>query len=727
MNLMIIISFALGALLFIGILFGLLRSWQKSLIRVSLVVLSFVVALLLAPKIASGLMTKYVDGLVLSIFGQTINIESIIGEIAGDLLSEGSTLTNFATAILNIIVRLVAFLIVFIALLIVTLIVYYVISAIMSSRQKSKSVGKVKPKAWERLVGAAIGLVGSLVICLALFTPVFGVMNVCDKFLETETKNTASAYNSSLVCGKFYTENKQIGKVESYLEKYEKLRNDYKKSFAGIVFTYTGIDAIGKATFNNLSTVTHNGLTVNLTDECVNIGKVYNIYKDSFVKNKFDLSKNETVDSIQKMYNIAKNSEVMKGAIVEYIPKMSTKWASGEKFLGAEIPVQGDLKDIVVDLLVVYDTEDFSTLDKNINITFEAIKIANEHEIISSVNGGAEILDVLDNGTFVKDEINNLSSSADFRRVLPNVLTTTIKIAYKSVLDDPGTKLNQEFTQTQLAEIVWNDEAEISQTVVSNMLSFMDTENVVDCLTDFGEVIDSSRQSKILSKPVKILMSDYIDVKVTELNESARTVLVDSLKDENWNSSSYSYRNLFRTVQTTAKVADNKEGTKFTDIPLDTMLEGDTDGQVKDTIQKAVDAGVLKDLVDDNKKAEVYEDLITSVLDNHKPGESVEKDMKAGQVVTDIINNSSADKSMFGENKNDEAASAVNNLISSGSVMDVLDAEAQKVEASESSSVKSYIDTMNDADKAAFENAINNMEAGDNKNTLATLFGVTIA
>ena len=54
MNLMIIISFALGALLFIGILFGLLRSWQKSLIRVSLVVLSFVVALLLAPKIASG-------------------------------------------------------------------------------------------------------------------------------------------------------------------------------------------------------------------------------------------------------------------------------------------------------------------------------------------------------------------------------------------------------------------------------------------------------------------------------------------------------------------------------------------------------------------------------------------------------------------------------------------------------------------------------------------------
>ncbi len=727
MNLMLIISFAVGALLFIGVLFGVLRSWQKSVIRTCLIIISLVVALVLAPKIASSLMSKYVDGLVLTIFGKSIDFESVIGDIAGDLLTEGSVLTNFTTAILNIIVRLAAFLILFISLFIVTLIIYYIISLIMKSRQKSRSVGKAKPRVWERAIGGSVGLLGSLVVCLALFTPVFGVMNVCDKFISTGAENAVSAFNGSTICGKFYTENNQIGKVEGYLEQYEKLRTDYKKSFAGIMFTYTGIDAIGKATFNNLSTVTHNGLTVNLTNECVNMGNVYNIYKESFVENKFDLAKTESVDAIQKMYNIAKNSEVMRSAIVELVPKMAAKWSNGEKFIGIEIPVQGDLKDIVVEMLGVYNTNEFAVLDKNINITFDAIKIANKHEIISSVNSGAEILDVLDSGTFVKDEIINLSASSEFKRALPRILTTTIKIAYKSVMEDPGTKLDQEFNQTQLAEIVWNDEAQNTQDIVTNMLEFIDTEDVIDCLDDFGVVIDSSRKSKILSKPVRILMTDYINLKITQLNESVRSVLINSFSEENWNSLNYSYENLFKTIQTTAKVAQNLENITFKDIPLDTMLEKDTDGKVKETIQQAIDAGVLKDLVKDNEKAEVYEDLITSVLEKSGEEGSIKDDLKAGQVINNIINNSNDEKSMFGENKDEEAAAAIGELTGSAAIMDVLDSEAQKVDSPGNSTVKGYIDNMNDADKTAFENVILNMDDGDDKTTLAKLFGVAIA
>ena len=157
------------------------------------------------------------------------------------------------------------------------------------------------------------------------------------------------------------------------------------------------------------------------------------------------------------------------------------------------------------------------------------------------------------------------------------------------------------------------------------------------------------------------------------------------------------------------------------------MLEGDTDGKVKDTIQQAIDAGVLKDLINDSSKAELYEDLITSVLDNYNAGDSVENDMKAGQVVTEILNNSAEDKSMFGDDKDEEAVSAVNDLTSSNSVMSVLESEAQKVENSETSIVKNYIDNMNEADRSAFENAILGIESGDNKNTLAKLFGVTIS
>ena len=727
MNIVTIASIALGVLVLIGLLLGILRSWKKSLIRTCLLIASMLGALLLSSKVAEILMSRYVDGLVVSLFGMTIDFESIVGEIAGDLFSEGSALTNFATAILNIFIKLIAFLILFVSLMIVTLIIYYIIVAIMAGRRKSKSVGTVRPRVWERLIGGFVGVVGSLVICLALFTPIFGVMNVCDKFLENDTKPSASAYNTSLVAGKFYTENKQIGQVETYLEKYDKLRQEYNSSFAGFILKYTGIDALGKATFNNLSTVTHNGLTVNFTDECVNIGNIYNLYKDNFVKNKFDLSNPDSVETIQKMYNIAKNSEVMQSVIVDLVPKMATRWTTGEKFLGIEIPIKGDLQDIVIDMLSIFKTSDFNVLDKNINVALNAIRVANKHEVISAVNSGSGILDVIDKGNFVEEEINTLAVSSEYRRVLPEILTTTVKLAYKSVLEDPGTKLDQEFTQEKLAEIVWEGEAEIIQTIVTNMFEFFDTKDVIDCLDEFGVVVDASRKSKILSKPVKILMTDYINLKVADLNSSVKNIILTAF-DENWETETYSYENLFRTVQTTAKVAKDLEGVKFTDIPLDKLLENDTDGKVADTVRQAIDAGVFKDLVGDENKAELYEDIIISVLDNpDNTSESTQQDLKAGQVVVNIINKSNTETSMFGDDKESEADKAVEDLTSSTAVMDVLGLEADKVEQGQSSTVKDFIDDMNNDDKLAFENAIINMEDGNDKTTLAKLFGVSLS
>lgn len=728
MDIINIVSIALGVLLLIGLLLGVWRSWQKSLIRTGLIVVSMIGALLLAPKISEVLMSKFVNGLVLTVFGLTVDFESIIGEIAGDLVSEGSALTNLATAILNIVIKLVAFLLVFVVLFIVTLIIYYIIVAIIAGRQKSKSVGKFKPRPWERLIGGGVGMLGSLVICLALFTPVFGVMNVCDKFLDQENSNVAGAYNSSFVCGKFYKEDKQIGQVETYLEQYDKLRKAYKNSFAGIVFTYTGIDAIGKASFNNLSTVTQNGLTVSFTDEFVNFGLAYNLYKENFVENKFDIAQNNSIEAVQKLYNVAKNSNVMKSIIVDLVPKMASKWTNGEKFLGMNIPANGDMKDILIEVLDVFDTTEFSVLDKNINVLLDAIRVANKHEIISSVNNGSELLDVIDNGTFIKDEINTLAESSEFRRALPNILTTTMKIVYNSVLGDPGDALDQEFTQTQLLEVVWSDEAEVSQTIVTNMLQLFNSEDFVDSLDDLGLVLDSARTSKILSKPIRVLMKNFIEEKV-ELSSEVKPIIVDAFNEENWNAESgYSYTNLFKTVQVTAKVANDIGDLKFTDIPLEDLLENDSDGKVKETIENAISSGILTDLVGDVNKAQVYEELIMKVLDKSE-GEnpvSIPTELKAGQVVADIINKSDENNSMFGENKQDEANTAINDLSQSTAVMEVLGTEADKVEAGQDSKVKDYIDGMNENDKLALENAIKAMDEGVNQDILAILFDVTL-
>lgn len=729
MGIMSIVSLALGALLLIGFLLGFWRSWRKSLIRFGFIVLSFIAALLLSSKISKILMSKYVSGLVISLFGMSIDFEELAGEFAGDLLGEGSAITSFATALMNIAIKLISFLIIFVSFMIVTLIIYWIISLSMNSKRKKNSVGEAKERIWERFIGSGISLISTLVMCMVLFTPVFGVMNVCDKFLKDDKKASASAYNeTTFVAGKFYTENENIGKVESYLEKYDKLRKDYKKSFAGVVLTYTGVDAVGKTVFNSITTVEQDGIKVNFTDECVNIVNVYNIYKENFVENKFDLATEKSVTALEDIYLISRNSEVLRTFIVDLVPKMSNKWANGEKFLNMELPATGDTKEIVVDLLGVFGTKDFVVLDRNIDVLFEAIKIANTHDVISSVNTGTELMDVIDRDGFVKDEIKTLSITPEFKRALPNVMTTMVKLAYKSALEDPGTKLDQEFTQEKLASIVWDNEADVTQTIISRMFKFFDTEDVIDNLTDFGVVIDSARKSAVLSKPVKILMNDYIETKVDGLGGSKQTIL-NSIND-NWDSPDYCYTDLFATVEVTAKIAKDSDSMQMTDMKdsIKNLIENDTSGEVKATIKEAVNNGALDSLVGDANKAGVYKDILFEIIDE-TDSSTIDQDLQAGQVIADIINNpKTGETSMLdnysGETDEEKAEVVIETLVSSETVMNVLTDEANKVDGGHNSDVKNYIDNLSDSDKSALSSALSQYDSTNPKiQTLSKLFG----
>ena len=731
MEIITIASISLAVLLVIGILYGLWRSWKKSLIRFGFILVSFFASFLLTSKISKVLMSRYVNGLVVSIFGQTFDFEEIAGNLAQDLFYEGSALTTFASALMNIAIKLITFLIIFITFFIVTLIIYWIISAIMNSKKKRTSVGEVKVRAWERFIGAGIGIISTFVICMVLFTPVFGIINVCDKFLKEETKTEASAYNETcVVAGKFYTDNSKIGTVESYLEKYDKFSKSYKKSFAGIMFRFTGVNSLGKVVFNKISTVEQDGITVNFTNECVNVVNIYNIYKENFVKEKFDLSKKESVDAAEEIYSIVKESEVLRKAIVDYVPKMATNWSNGEKFLGMDVPATGDTKDIVVSLLGVFKTNDYSVIDRNIAVMFDVVDIANEHDVIKSVNNGAEIFDVIDTEGFVEDEIKTLSKTAEFKMQLPEIMTTTVKIAYKSVLDDPGSKLNQEFSQEEILQINWDNEASLTQTIISRMFKFFDTEDVVDCLTDFGVVIDSSRKSVVLSKPVKILMYDYINQNGEDLGDSKTTIL--NAINDNWNKSDYSYEDLFATIEITAKVAKESNSMEMSDMKesIKNLIQNDTSGDVRDTIKDVVNNGGLDSLVGDETKAEVYKDILFEILDETESS-TVDQDLQAGQVIVDIINNPESKEGSVLDGYGNESLTddqkadiMIQTLLSSDTVMNVLDKEAEKVNGGQTSNIKNYIDDLSDSDKTAINNAIDQYDSTHPKiQVLSKLFG----
>ena len=77
-----------------------------------------------------------------------------------------------------------------------------------------------------------------------------------------------------------------------------------------------------------------------------------------------------------------------------------------------------------------------------------------------------------------------------------------------------------------------------------------------------------------------------------------------------------------------------------------------------------------------------------------------------------------------GSTEEEKAELVIETLISSETVMGVLDDEAEKVDNSQNSNVKNYIDNLSDSDKSALRDAISKMNSEDpKKQTLSKLFG----
>ena len=732
-----IVSIVLGVLLLIGFLIGFIRSWKKATIRAGILLGCFLLALLLSSKVAALLISKFVKGLVLTAFGFTVDFEQIASEIAGDmssdLLADGSTMTKFATALLNIAVRMVSFIAIFLVLAILSLIVYAIVVAIVSSKNKKKAVGNVQQKGWQRLIGGAVGVVGALIVCLALFTPVFGVMNVCDKFISTDSNTaTAAAYSGqSYVGGKFYTDNDKIGKIEGYMQKYYDLRNEYKNSFAGIVLTYTGVDAIGKGTFNNLSTVNQDGLNVNLTQECVTMANVYNAYKENFVENEFDITTNKGVDALKNMYTAAKDSEVLKSLVLEVVPKLAERWEEDRAYLGIKIPVTGDLKDLTLDLIEVFNTDSFDVVDENVQVMFEALKVANNNGVIAAAKESENIADAIKEGTFVKDEILTLAQSSKMKQVLPDVINTVLGIAYREAVGGTDELTKPELTQQQLANINWNKEAESMQKIVTDIFEIVDSTNLTNDLGNIGGILDASRSSLILSQPVHKMIYDYVDNKVedSQLGDAKQTLLT-SIEDD-WDDETYSYETLFDTISTTAQIAEslnsdmqNMDFTALTET-IENLIKNDTEGNVKDTILTAIETNnVLENLIEDATLAQAFKDMIVTVV-NGTTAATVDKDLLACQVIVNIISHPSTGGesvlTKYPVDPNSDVTSAdimIETLTNSEVVMGLAITEADKV----SSPIKTYTNALSASDKTAIGAAIDKLETGTNKTALQKLF-----
>lgn len=766
MSISTIISLTFSAILLFGIIIGLLRGWVKSLTRLIITIVAFLVSFFVSPAISSAVISNS-NGTTLSIFGYSIDFKKIVEEfvsnksVTDDIFSANSTTNDLAMGLMKIVVNIGAFLILFIGILLISLIIYWIVFGCIHFRKKKKGTLQ-KKKIGNRCIGAGIGFVSSLILAFAIMIPVFGAMNVCDKFLE-ESNETASAVSvqepasgNAFLCSKlYYTDDENIGTIETYVEKYAKIREEYNHSAVGTVLNAFGISKLGESSFNYLTTIETNSMTINFTDEIYSFIKVYNTYKKNFIENDFNLKSNDSIDGIKEIFEVAKGSEIVKSYLCELVPKFVERWTNGEKFMGIAVPVSDDYLNLVIDALQVFKTDDFDRLSNNITVVLDAMKVANNNDLIEFF--GKSDVNISDyfaqNNLLIKEAIIALSASNDFKDNLPVIMNDVLELLYKDIVDKNASFESNILTNDEKKNIVWSHEAETLQSLTNKIMSLYKnisgagTESMIDEIGTIGEVIDLSRESTMLSKPLKTFITGFVksdNLSFSSNNDDNNTIKakLESYINSNWNNQNYKYASVFASIGEAAKVA-NSISKNQDNITIDGLKEtlktivSDNESGIKDTIKDLISSDVVGSLVGDENKdqAEILTDMLETFIDNTTAG-TIEKDLDAGQKIVDIVGDAknNDNKLTLGETEEEKKAEAkdiVDKISSSNAIMTMVD-QANNATA-ENSALKDTVEKLG-GDVSYIKDEIseqyNSPEATEEEKAqlekLAGLFGVSL-
>jgi len=779
MSIINIISIACFALIVIGFFIGFIRSFKKSLTRFILIALCLVAAIFVSPLLSSFLIKTFVSGYVFNGFGFSFDFKEFVetnigagGDAVGDIMNAQATETLVAS-IMNLAVNIVAFFAIFIILVVLTLIFFWIGSLIARFADRKNPNYEIKKanrkKLSYRLAGGLFGVFSSLAFCFVLAVPVFGIMNICDKFLEQSQTESASAYSAvTYADGElYYKDNEQIGQVETLIEQYAQIRQTINDSAVGKVANVIGLSQLGMKTFDYLTTVNQGGLDVSMTNEIVAVIRVYNAYKVGFVENHFDAESKESIakaiDSIEQIYNEANKSTIVKSYLIEFIPKFREKWVAGETFMGIEFPVKGEYADLA--LMIIdkgFNTYNITEINNNVYSVIGVARIANESGLIKAIQDEVDIFDFVkeDNTNIIKNVVVKLSESK-FKDALPTLIEDIIKKAYDIVIDTNDI-LTEEEIDSIFADvdgnlpddIDWEDEGLCLQNLIKNSLNIVDifysdenaTDLIIENLDKLGMVIDSARMSAF-SNHFKILVNKMINTKIDRdiLGEETMEILTVKL-DVNWSNANFRFSDMFNVLKQTALIAqkitvDTEGSTNLNDIVdnLESVVADIIENpQVKETFITILERDVINQFIPEehSETANVLKDMVGSFM-NNTTVETLKMDIAAGKEIINIVNDSVNNGAFSLEDetltKEQKAEEIIETITSSNAIMTVI--ETATSDTSATNKLAEMAQNLGGDDVELLKNAIEDLDTTssdaieqskneENKTLLMKLFGL---
>lgn len=660
-NIFFIVSSVCLFLLFAGFFIGFARNWCRSLIRLGIVLFAFMISLIFAPIISNALSGSFVNGTTLNIFNFSIDFEEEIQGILGNGIGEDFSLISgevgeFAKALVSVIISIASFLIAFFSIVFVSLIIYFIVIIILKCVSKKNKEEKTPSSIGLRFVGAVEGFLTTFIICFAILIPIFGVMNVCDKFLQDSetpsTEHVASAYSAgSLVCGQlFYTEDEKIGQVEGYVKVYADIKEMYDSSVIGKIFGLTRLDDVGSVFFDYLTRVKVEGENVALSDEVVVAVETYNLYKQTFKENSFSLENNDSLDGVLSMVNKASESVFVSNIVEKLVPVVADRWINDDKFFGISLPVEEQYKEIAKDALQVFKaTNSIGRIRFNLSTIIDGVKIVNDHNFIANLNASGLISALGEDKTIIKEVIVCLSATEEFKNNLPAILNNSIVLLYDTMVGDGN--LSYDSDREYLVES-YESEADIIQRFVSQIIELYGELDVSDDgnsvlvnenLGKLGRAMDIARESVIISDSVKLFMINYINSdKISFEDNSVKSTLTSYINDK-WDlseNSDFKFEDTFSSLSKLVNFASSTTANsdiKFSDLAL-ALEEIQTSEVLSQNILEILnDTDIIACFVGESDNLNVLTDILVSFIENGNV-ESQEVDLNASQVIMDLIN-----------------------------------------------------------------------------------------
>lgn len=290
----LIINVILGVFVLFGFLFGL-KGIKKSTYSLCVLIITLIVVFIFSPMVTKAL-------LKISINGEPID-EMLFGEISsavGEDLSSTSLITNVVSGLPLMVINIVTTILMIIVVGFVFKIIGAIVYRIIFKKEKQKEVEKcemvngqpqmvkVKEKKKKyRLWGGLVGAVRGLVLALALFLPILGLVNIfndltADVSAETQTEETFTLKKSNQLLNDIVP--KEV--------------NEYIDAVSDSIFYKIGsIANLSEATFNLTARTSINKTGIMLGKEIKNLVSVYDEFVDFAYSGDSNLNE-YTIDAI---------------------------------------------------------------------------------------------------------------------------------------------------------------------------------------------------------------------------------------------------------------------------------------------------------------------------------------------------------------------------------------------------------------------------------------------